>query len=113
MMNEKLVSLLKDWMETNNVSKVELAGRMGVSESLVRAILNGERQLTAKRIDALAEITNIPACELMGTSTNNFAGYSVMLRGGSKQLSFEQEKIIMEVALLANDYEYLKKIVKL
>lgn len=110
-MNEKLVSLLKEWMENNKVSKVELAERMGVSESLVRAILNGERQLTAQRIDNLAKITNIPVCELMGTSANNFAGYSVMLRGGSKQLSFEQEKMIMEVALLANDYEYLKKIV--
>lgn len=112
MMNENLVNLLKEWMKENNVSKVELAEKMGVSESLVRAILNGERQLTAKRIDTLAEITKIPACELIGTSTNNFAGYSVMLRGGSKQLSFEQEKMIMEVALLANDYEYLKKIVK-
>lgn len=112
-MNDKLVGVLKGWMEKNNVSKVELAGKMGVSESLVRAILNGERQLTAKRIDTLADITGIPACELMGTSTNDFAGYSVMLRGGSKQLSFEQEKMIMEVALLANDYEYLKKIVEL
>lgn len=111
-MNEKVVSLLKDWMKKNNVSKVELAEKMGVSESLVRAILNGERQLTAKRIDTLSEITSISANELIGAPTNNFAGYSVMLRGGSTQLSFEQEKIIMEVALLANDYEYLKKIVK-
>lgn len=36
------------------------------------------------------------------------AGYTIMTRGGTKQLNPKQESMLMEVALLANDYERLK-----
>lgn len=43
---------------------------------------------------------------------NDFAGYSVMLRGGIKKLTWKQELEILDVALLSNDYEHLKYFIK-
>lgn len=106
------LNLISKWMDNNNVTNVELAEKMNVSESLVRAILKGERKLTAKRLDSLATIMTITVEELLGMEKNEFAGYSVMLRGGSEELSRRQEKIIMDVAMLANDYEKLKKFIQ-
>lgn len=105
------VDLVSTWMENNKISKIELSQRMGVSEALVRAILSGERRITAKRIDSLSEITGIPVSTLLGVPENDFGGYTVMLRGGSKQLNTQQESLIMDVALLANEYERLKKFI--
>lgn len=103
-----VIENIKSWMNEKGVSKVELAELLGVSEALVRAILNGERRLTAKRIDSLSKITGIPVSVLIGAPENDFAGYTVMLRGGSNQLNANQESLIMDVALLANEYERLK-----
>ena len=105
------VDLVSTWMENNKISKIELSQRMRVSEALVRAILSGERRITAKRIDSLSEITGIPVSTLLGVPENDFGGYTVMLRGGSKQLNTQQESLIMDVALLANEYERLKKFI--
>lgn len=107
-----VVENIKNWMNEEGVSKVELAELLGVSEALVRAILNGERRLTAKRIDSFSKITGIPVSELIGAPENDFAGYTVMLRGGSKQLNANQESLIMDVALLANEYERLKAFIR-
>lgn len=104
----KIVEMVKTWMNTNNVNKVELAEKMNVSEALVRAMLSGERRITTKRIDSLSEITGYTVNELLGVRENDFAGYTVMLRGGSKQLNTKQESLIMDIALLANEYERLK-----
>lgn len=104
----KIVEMVATWMKDNGVSKVELADQMGVSEALVRAMLSGDRRITAKRIDSLSQITGIPVSTLLGAPENDFAGYTVMLRGGSKQLNAQQESLIMDVALLANEYERLK-----
>ena len=105
---KETAKMVTAWMEENGVSKVKLAEMLGVSEALVRGMLSGERRITSKRIDALSEITGYSANELLGIEENNFAGYTVMLRGGSKQLNAKQESLIMDVALLANDYERLK-----
>lgn len=107
-----VIVMVEAWMNANKVSKVDLAKKMGVSEALVRAMLSGERRITAKRIDSLSQVTGISGSELLGTPENDFAGYTVMLRGGSKQLNAKQESLIMEVALLANDYERLRAFIR-
>lgn len=108
----KVIENIKNWMAENGVSKVELANKLGISEALVRAILNGERRLTAKRIEDFSNVTGIPVSVLIGAPENEFAGYIVMLRGGSKKLNANQESIIMDVALLANEYERLKAFIR-
>lgn len=105
---KEIAKMVITWMEENEVSKVKLADMLGVSESLVRGMLSGERRITSKRIDALSEVTGYSVNELLGVEENNFAGYTLMLRGGSKQLNAKQESLIIDVALLANDYERLK-----
>lgn len=42
----------------------------------------------------------------------NVVGYNVMIFGGSKQLTQKQISEIWDVALLANDYERLRKWIK-
>lgn len=39
-------------------------------------------------------------------------GYTIMMKGGINQLSDKQEWQILEVAMLANDYERLRRFVK-
>ncbi|OCS90831.1 helix-turn-helix domain-containing protein [Caryophanon latum] len=104
----KMVTLIESWMMENGVTTIELAARMGVSETLVRAMLSGERRIPVKRIESLSNITRIPVSTLLGVPENNFAGYTVMVRGGIKQLNAEQERLIMDVALLANEYDRLR-----
>lgn len=108
----KAVEMVATWMKDKEVSKVELADQMGVSEALVRAMLSGDRRITANRIDSLSQITGISVSTLLGTPENDFAGYTVMLRGGSKQLNAKQESLVMDVALLANEYERLKAFIR-
>lgn len=43
---------------------------------------------------------------------NNFVGYTVMLAGGIGRLTPKQESMIWDVALLANDYERLRRFIQ-
>lgn len=57
----------------------------------------------------MAEKPELAGCE---AKENNFAGYTVMLAGGLGRLTPKQESILREVALLANDYERLRKFIQ-
>lgn len=107
----KTAALIESWMMENGVTTIELAARMGVNEALVRAMLSGERRISAKRIESLSNITCIPVSTLLGVPENNFAGYTVMLRGGIQKLSAKQERLMMDIALLANEYDRLRSVI--
>ena len=101
-------SLIKQWMEENRVTKTKMAQLMGISESLLRALLKGDRRITSERLTQFAEITNIPRASLLGLSEQElFAGYSVIPRGGT-ELSAANKHQIQQIALLLNEYESFK-----
>lgn len=103
------MEILEVWMDSNKVSRKELAKQTGISEEVLTSLLNGNRRFSARQIDLISQVTGISASELLGHPEDDFAGYTVMLRGGRKQLTPKQESMIMDVALLANDYERLRK----
>lgn len=43
---------------------------------------------------------------------NQFAGYTVMICGGVKRLTPKQQTEVLDVALLANDYERLRAFIR-
>lgn len=101
-------SLLNQWMEENRMTKTKMADMMGISESLLRALLKGDRRITSERLTQFAEITNIPRASLLGLSEQElFAGYSVIPRGDT-ELSVANKHQIQQIALLLNEYESFK-----
>ena len=101
-------SLLNQWMEENRMTKTKMADMMGISESLLRALLKGDRRITSERLTQFAKITNIPRASLLGLSEQElFAGYSVIPRGGT-ELSVANKHQIQQIALLLNEYESFK-----
>lgn len=106
-------TLITVWMRDNHITQEELADRMGVSLNTIQGMLIGKRRILPNRIDALSELTGIPVNTLLGVPENDFAGYTLMLRGGRFSLTEEQEQMILDVALLANDYEHLRSFNKI
>lgn len=101
-------SEIEKWMRDNQISKTQMAEKMGISEGLLRAILKGDRRITSERLTQFAEITNIPRASLLGLSDKElFAGYSVIPRGGT-ELSSANKHQIQQVAMLLNAYETFK-----
>lgn len=50
--------------------------------------------------------------EIRPYDPNHYCGYTLMLRGGVKHLTWKQQMMITEVALLANDYEHLRRFIQ-
>lgn len=101
-------TVIFEWMQENQVSKTKMAEMVGISEGLLRAILKGDRRITADRLTKFAEVTNIPRATLLGLSDKElFAGYSVIPRGGT-ELSVANKHQIQQVAMLLNAYETFK-----
>lgn len=101
-------SEIQKWMRDNQISKIQMAEMMGISEGLLRAILKGDRRITSERLTQFADITNIPRASLLGLSDKElFAGYSVIPRGGT-ELSPANKHQIQQVAMLLNAYETFK-----
>jgi len=101
-------SEIQKWMRDNQISKIQMAEMMGISEGLLRAILKGDRRITSERLTQFADITNIPRASLLGLSDKElFAGYSVIPRGGT-ELSPTNKHQIQQVAMLLNAYETFK-----
>lgn len=106
---EEMKELVIAWMVENGVSEAELAEKMGVSEAWVANVLFKGRRISASRMDHLSQVTGLSVHELLGFSADDFAGYHVMTRGGVKALTEEQKKEILDVALLSNDYEWVRE----
>lgn len=101
---------VKEWMQKQDMTNVELAQILGISESLVRALLKGERRFTPSRIEQLIDVTSMSRNELLGISQDEeYADFSVMLRG-SAHISEHCKNEINKLALLFNDYETLKSL---
>lgn len=86
---EKVVQSINVLM-TNNIAEKLLDEKLDVNKALFLETVEDERRI----------------------ATNNFLGYTVTIHGGSKQLNAKQESLIMNVALLANEYERLRVFIR-
>lgn len=51
---------IEDWCKQNNITQLELAGALGVSDSLIRRVCRGERELQSREIAVLAHLMDKP-----------------------------------------------------
>lgn len=78
---EKMLIAINAWLKDNDKTKAWLAQEMRVDRTLVSKILSGERQLTAKRMSQIVEITGIDLSNLLKEPNTDYQELTYSLRG--------------------------------
>ncbi|MDQ0413021.1 helix-turn-helix domain-containing protein [Mesobacillus stamsii] len=103
--NAIVVERIKSWMKENSFNQQDVAIKMGISDSLVGAMLRGERRIPPARIQLFAEMMKISVRELVerpATDTETV----VKLRG--KATSRKSRSAIRDIVAMCEHYVELK-----
>ncbi|MBK3493975.1 helix-turn-helix transcriptional regulator [Viridibacillus sp. YIM B01967] len=105
-MNNNIIEEINKWLTENDFTQKQFAEKLGVSDSLIGAILKGQRRITTQRITQIANIMGKTVSELKGKRTIEEQGYMLQLRGHATS---RKSKIdVQNIVLAIQDCERLK-----
>ena len=81
---------LKEYLEFNNISQTEFAGRLGISQKHMNELLNGKMAITLERAAQIYHLTDIPIEFIINTENRKYVTEYLMKK-------YENEKQIQEM----------------
>lgn len=101
--NSFVVERIKSWMKDNSLTQQDIATKLDISDSLVGAMLRGERRIPPARIQLFAEMMNISVKELVGQPATTTI---VKLRG--KATSRKSRSAVRDIVAMCEHFVELK-----